>query len=485
VSFSVSATSASTIAHQWEVSTNNGSTWTVLSNDVVYTGVTTATLHVIPSLSLSGNLYHDILTNANGATTSDAASLTVANCDISGTLNYGNTALDALADFIVTIDGKSATTDASGDFTITGVTSGNHPVTVDPQGKAVGGINSTDAGLANYWGSNPTPIPFVRFMSGDVNNDLFITSADALRIQNYFVTGQQFDRDPWQFHNATGTGTTNPPVFTAPVNGSSVSNFDILSLSTGDFNASFNPNDAAKGAPVSGVRMLNEGTVRMAAGRTFDLPLRAVTEMEVGAVSLILNLSSDLVEVVGVEMLGSKDPVSFKSIDNQVRIGWHSLTPLSVKAGGDMVILKLRSSVDFTDGKIFQINVESDPLNEIATGKFSTIEGATLKSETVAGSTAPVRERTGNELGINIYPNPVNGLATLNYTIPGDGEVTVEVYNSIGAIINTLINEPKTTGKHTLNVDFSTLPRGMYMAKIKLHGNGPDQIRTVRFIVNK
>ena len=56
----------------------------------------------------------------------------------------------------------------------------------------------------------------------------------------------------------------------------------------------------------------------------------------------------------------------------------------------------------------------------------STVEGATLKSETVAGSTAPVRERTGNELGINVYPNPVNGLATLNYTIPGDGEVTVE-----------------------------------------------------------
>ena len=117
--------------------------------------------------------------------------------------------------------------------------------------------------------------------------------------------------------------------FTVPVSGSSVSNFNILSLSTGDFNASFNPNALAKGMSVatSGVKLLNEGSVRVAAGRTFDLPLRAVTDMEVGAVSLILNLSTDLVEVVGVEMLGSKDPVSFKSIDNQVRIGWHSLTP--------------------------------------------------------------------------------------------------------------------------------------------------------------
>ncbi len=376
---------------------------------------------------------------------------------------------------------------ATGDFTITGVTSGDHLVTVDPQGKAVGGINSTDAGLANFWGSNPTPIPFVRYMSGDVNNDFSITSADALRIQNYFVTGQPFDRAPWQFHDATGTGTTNPPAFTAPVNGASVSNFNILSLSTGDFNASFNPNAAAKGMSVatSGVKLINEGSVRVAASRTFDLPLRAVSEMEVGAVSLILNLSTDLVDVVGVEVQGSNAPVSFKSADNQVRIGWYSLTPVNVKAGGDMVILKLRASAEFTDGQSLQISIEADPLNEIASGKFKMVDGAVLKAETVAGSTVPVRERTGNELGINIYPNPVNGLATLNYTIPGDGEVTVEVYNSIGAIINTLVNEPNTTGKHTLSVDFSTLPRGMYMAKITLHGNGPDQIRTVRFIVNK
>ncbi len=257
--------------------------------------------------------------------------------------------------------------------------------------------------------------------------------------------------------------------------------------STGDFNASFHPNAPAKGmsAATSGVKLLNEGSVRVAAGRTFDLPLRAVTDMEVGAVSLILNLSTDLVEVAGVEMLGSKNPVSFRSIDNQLRIGWHSLTPLNVKAGGDMVILKLRTSVDFTDGKIFQINMESDPLNEIATGKFKVVDGATLKAETVAGSTLPVRERTGNELWINVYPNPVKGVATMNYTIPGDGEVTIELYNSIGAIIKTLVNEPKTTGKHTMDVDFSSLPRGMYMAKIKLHGSVPDQVRTVRFIVNK
>ncbi|MFZ0280744.1 MAG: cohesin domain-containing protein, partial [Bacteroidales bacterium] len=44
VSFSVSATSASTIAYQWEVSTDNGVNWTPLTDDAVYTGATTATL---------------------------------------------------------------------------------------------------------------------------------------------------------------------------------------------------------------------------------------------------------------------------------------------------------------------------------------------------------------------------------------------------------------------------------------------------------
>ncbi len=64
---------------QWQISTNNGSTWTNLSNDTTYSGVTTATLTVASATSaLSGVQYRYVATANNLVFTSNAATLTVA-----------------------------------------------------------------------------------------------------------------------------------------------------------------------------------------------------------------------------------------------------------------------------------------------------------------------------------------------------------------------------------------------------------------------
>lgn len=60
-SFSVTA-QASGIGYIWQVSTNNGSTYTNLSNGGFYSGVTTATLNITnAALSLNGNLYRCVV----------------------------------------------------------------------------------------------------------------------------------------------------------------------------------------------------------------------------------------------------------------------------------------------------------------------------------------------------------------------------------------------------------------------------------------
>jgi spore coat protein A, manganese oxidase len=487
VTFSVSATGMTAVSYQWQILVPGG-TWTNLSDGGSYSGSTGSVLTINPSaLSLSGNYYRCELTNSSGVIISDAGLLTVNNCQISGTLNYGNSGLDPLAGFTITINSLSDITDASGNFTITGITSGVHTVNINPNGKAVGAINSTDAGLVNYWFVNPTVIPHTRFMAGDVDNNFSIIAADALRIQNYFVLNQAFNRAPWQFHNAAGTGTTNPPAFTAEINGSSITNFNILGLSTGDFNGSFNPNSAAKGAKsdlISNVKMEIEETLQAGKGMTFELPIRSVYDMEVGAVSLIMNFSTDQIDVVGVTIKDSNAPVSFKLNNNQLRIGWNSLTPVNVKAGSDLIILKLKASPSFIEGQSLTVSLEDDPLNEIAAGNFKVIDGVILKSSKVEGSSKLTAEKTGNELTLSIYPNPVSGPAILNYALPFDGQVKIQVFNSIGVLVRTLADESKTTGKYTMNLDFNSLTRGVYMAKITLRGNGPVQVYTARFVVN-
>jgi hypothetical protein len=66
------------IAVQWEVSTDNGSTWTAISNGTVYSGVTTGTLTITNApVTLNGYLYRAVFTDASSTATSDPATLTI------------------------------------------------------------------------------------------------------------------------------------------------------------------------------------------------------------------------------------------------------------------------------------------------------------------------------------------------------------------------------------------------------------------------
>ena len=77
-SFTVAASGTPTPTYQWQVSTNGGSTWTNLTNNSTYSGVTMATLTVANvSSGLNGSLYRCVATNSVGSATSTAATLTV------------------------------------------------------------------------------------------------------------------------------------------------------------------------------------------------------------------------------------------------------------------------------------------------------------------------------------------------------------------------------------------------------------------------
>lgn len=64
----------------------------------------------------------------------------------------------------------------------------------------------------------------------------------------------------------------------------------------------------------------------------------------------------------------------------------------------------------------------------------------------------------------DIFPNPVGGLLTLNYSLPAAGQYDLKVYNLNG----TLVKEEKhlfdTKGEHKL--DLSKLTAGQYILKI-------------------
>ncbi len=51
------------------------------------------------------------------------------------------------------------------------------------------------------------------------------------------------------------------------------------------------------------------------------------------------------------------------------------------------------------------------------------------------------------------FPNPFNPAAHISFAIPGECEVVLIVYNSIGQIVRTLINQKMPAGHHTIAWD--------------------------------
>ncbi len=77
-SFTVAATGTPTPTLQWQISTNNGTNWSNITNGGNFSGATGVTLSVSNTTgSESGNQYHAVAINAVGTATSKAATLTV------------------------------------------------------------------------------------------------------------------------------------------------------------------------------------------------------------------------------------------------------------------------------------------------------------------------------------------------------------------------------------------------------------------------
>lgn len=67
---------------------------------------------------------------------------------------------------------------------------------------------------------------------------------------------------------------------------------------------------------------------------------------------------------------------------------------------------------------------------------------------------------------VTIYPNPVNGTATVKFNLKSTSNVSVEIYNALGQKVNTLRNGSLGTGEHNLIFDASQYENGIYFLNI-------------------
>ncbi len=92
----------------------------------------------------------------------------------------------------------------------------------------------------------------------------------------------------------------------------------------------------------------------------------------------------------------------------------------------------------------------------------------TLVTTGVPVGTEPITEIPGQVKLSQNYPNPFNPETVIRFALPETAEVSLEVYDSIGRRVQTLVNEQRSAGSHSVRFDAGSLTSGVYLYRLQV-----------------
>ncbi len=86
---------------------------------------------------------------------------------------------------------------------------------------------------------------------------------------------------------------------------------------------------------------------------------------------------------------------------------------------------------------------------------------------------------------VKVYPNPLSGKGTLEYSLPAGADVRIEVYGITGNLIQVLENGKNFGGHYVKELDATNLNTGVYLVKFNIQESGKTWTKTVKTSVIK
>ena len=69
-------------------------------------------------------------------------------------------------------------------------------------------------------------------------------------------------------------------------------------------------------------------------------------------------------------------------------------------------------------------------------------------------------------LGQN-YPNPFNPSTAIKYQLPRAAYVSLKIFNSLGQLVTTLVDEKEQAGYFNVNWNAANIPSGIYFCRLQ------------------
>lgn len=80
-------------------------------------------------------------------------------------------------------------------------------------------------------------------------------------------------------------------------------------------------------------------------------------------------------------------------------------------------------------------------------------------------------EADGQRDALVCFPNPVQSIGNIKYTLQQAQHIEITLQNNLGQTVRTLVSQLQQSGEHSLMVNTSTLPSGMYFCTMQTNGS--------------
>lgn len=140
--------------------------------------------------------------------------------------------------------------------------------------------------------------------------------------------------------------------------------------------------------------------------------------------------------------------------------------------------LKMSSLPGVESGDILKFKLERLPLFRKGYAEISLREENRKKAvveEKIADMPVPV------EFSLDIFPNPFNPVTTFKIALPQPAQVRLEVFNVLGQLVETIVNEYLPAGYQEIRFDGSNLSSGIYIYRFRTS----EKVQTGRILLLK
>jgi hypothetical protein len=111
-----------------------------------------------------------------------------------------------------------------------------------------------------------------------------------------------------------------------------------------------------------------------------------------------------------------------------------------------------------------------NPAQGPAFGLFAALPDGTVLElpQSMAGPTQLLGDPTQSQ-GFTLFqnsPNPFAGSTSISFALPQAGNVSIRVYDAMGRLVETVLDEERSAGTHSVTFNSANIAPGMYMYRI-------------------